>query len=221
MIKMKYLLISVIITISFHVRGQNHFIGIKGGVNYTNINSDTFFSTSSYRTGINGGFLYDFKLNKKIHFGIEALYSQKGFKYDIHFTDQFGDVIEDKLTLDYNYNYLSLPLKAGIEFGDKFSGFTNISFVPSILVRAKTHIPAWRNVIVSDTFDVTEDVTLIDLSGLIEIGFGYRITDDYIIFTSVSCQVGINSFANSEYFANSRMTHFGLNSAIGLKYKLK
>ena len=99
---------------------------MQGGINWTNVISDNFLSDNDYRNGFIGGLTYEYEFKRNFHIGLDLVYTQKGFKHDIIFTDETGNQIGDKTTSDFNYDYLSLPIKGGFSLGNNFAGFLNL-----------------------------------------------------------------------------------------------
>ena len=218
---MRKLITVLIIVISIPVFGQNHFVGLKSGMSWTNINSSNFISNNDNRTGFNGGLTYEYRLNTKLNLGIDLLYSQKGFTNDIVFTDETGNPTGEKATSEYNYDYFSFPIKGGLVLGDKISGFVNLGFAPSVLIDAKTIEPAIEGFMDKTTYDVTDKVTGFDFGGLIEIGGIYKFKERFLLFASFAYQQSFTAISNSDYFSNSKIKHYGMTMSIGLKYALK
>ncbi len=218
---MRKTIVVLTIIISVPAFGQNHFIGLQGGINLTNVNSTNFINGHDRRTGINSGLTYQYHLNQRFNLGIDLLYFQRGFTVDVVFRDEFGNSTGGRATSEFNYDYLSLPLKGGIVIGDKFSGFANLGIVPSLLVEAKTITPAMEGFTQKTTADVTDRVTNFDLGGLVEIGAGYKLTPDFLLTATFGYQHSFTSITNDEYFSGSEARHYGMVSSIGVKYAWK
>ncbi len=219
---MRKIIITILtIVFSIPVFGQNHFFGLKGGMSWTNVNSTNFISNNDNRTGFNGGLTYEYHLNTKFNLGMDLLYVQKGFTNDIVFTDDTGNPTGEKATSEFNYDYLSFPIKGGLVIGDRISGFINLGLVPSVLIDAKTIEPAIEGIMDKTTYDVTDKVTGFDLGGLIEIGGNYKLKERFLIFTSVAFQHSFTGITNENYFSNGKARHYGMTLSIGLKYALK
>jgi len=212
-------IILFILTIStLKVAGQNHFLGVKGGANSTNITSSNFFSQNDSRTGLTVGLTYECLINKHFSIGADLIYNQRGFT-TITTSDRFGNLHTSTL----NYDYVSLPIKTGFNIGTKFYGFTNIGVIPSLLVDAKTTTPTFDTdgwLAGKETFDVTNRVSKFDFAGLVEIGGGYKFNGRYWLYTSFSYQHSFTTITNSDYFSNSKIRHNGMNLTIGLKCAL-
>ena len=71
-----------------------------------------------------------------------------------------------------------------------------------------------------EIIDLTNNVTKFDLAGLLEIGGGYKFKKGYWLYSSIGYQQSFTTFSNSEYFANSKIRHNGINLTVGLKYAL-
>lgn len=209
------------IVISIPTFGQNHFIGLQGGINWTNVNSSNFISDNNNRTGYNGGLTYQYFLNERFNLGIDLLYFQRGFTNDIVFTDEFGNPTGERATTTFDYDYLSIPLKGGIIIGDKFSGFVNLGIIPSILVNAKTTTPAIEGIQEEMANNVTDRVDQFDLAGLAEIGANYEINPNFLLSASFGYQHSFTSITNDDYFSNVEVRHYGMVLSFGLKYALK
>ena len=218
---MRKIITVLTIVISIPTFGQNHFIGLQGGVNWTNVNSSNFISNNDTRTGFNSGLTYQYRLDEKFNLGIDLLYFQRGFTNDIVFKDEFGNTIGESANSEFSYDYFSLPLKGGIVIGDKFSGFANLGIIPSFLLDAKTTLPAIEGFQEETTSNVTDRVTKFDLGGLVEIGANYKITPDFLLSTSFGYQHSFTSITNDDYFLNAEVRHYGMVLSIGLKYALK
>lgn len=214
----------IILTIStLNAAGHNHWIGLKGGVNLGNAISRNFLSQNGSRTGLVAGMTYEHLFKNQVSVGADLIYNQRGFTNGIVFTDDLGNPMDGKFTSKFNYNYLSLPFKAGFNFGNKLYGFANIGVVPSLLLSAKTISPTFNSsshLVGSETTKVTNRVSKFDFAGLVEIGAAIKLNERYCLSTSASFQHSFTSITNSEYFANSKITHFGLTLSLGLKYAL-
>jgi hypothetical protein len=220
---MKNILLIILTIATLKVAGQNQLIGVKGGVNSTNITSSNFISQSGSRTGLTAGLTYEFLFKKHFLIGADLIYNQRGFTNDLVFTDNLGNPTGEKYTSKFNYDYISLPIKTGFNIGTKLYGITNIGVIPSLLVDAKTISPTFdtdTKFTGNETFDVTNRVSKFDFAGLVEIGGGYKFKGRYWIFTSFSYQHSFTTITNSDYFANFKIKHNGMALTIGLKCAL-
>lgn len=99
---MKKVLLLILVISTGYVFGQNHLVGIT----------------------------YEYQLSKKFNIGLDLIYAQSGFKYDVVYSDEFGNSIGEGVTSDFNNNYLSIPIKAGFSTGNSFYGFINLGLIP-------------------------------------------------------------------------------------------
>ena len=76
---MRKIITVLMIVISIPTFGQDHFIGLRGGINWTNVNSSNFISNNDNRTGFNSGLTYQYYLSERFSLGIDLLYFQRGF----------------------------------------------------------------------------------------------------------------------------------------------
>jgi hypothetical protein len=219
----KQLLFTLLTMTSLHLIGQNNWIGLKVGLNSTNTSSDFISSTNYAKTGLSAGLTYEHACKGHLFFGADLIYNQRGFKDDIIFYDIEGNTTGERYTLKFDYNYLSVPLKLGLTFGEKLCGFTNFGVIPSLLVKANTISPTFDSNaqrIGEETIDVTDRASKFDFAGLIEIGGAYRINERYVFAASFSYQRSLTTLTNADYFANSTIKMHGMALNLGVKYAL-
>jgi hypothetical protein len=222
---MKKTFLTILFLFSINVFGQVQFIGIKGGVNFSNISTDAAFNDRKFRPGILVGLSYEFKFSVKYSIGVEALYSQQGFKDKMTFTERImgNDIEVGSYAFKFYYDYMGIPIIFGHEISKKYNGYIKIGICPTYLLKAGTILPIFDsegNLVGSKTFDVKESVSKFDLGGLIELGAGYGLHDSFELFSSVIYRHSLTKFSNSDYFRDSNMRHYGFSLVVGLKYKL-
>ena len=91
-------------------------MGIKGGVNFSNIikTNDRNFSTE-FKPGVNAGLFAEIPIVKGLEFAPELMFSQKGYKTSG--TSLLGGANEYSVTT----NFIEIPILAKINATDKFS----------------------------------------------------------------------------------------------------
>ncbi len=220
---MRNILLIFLTIISITVNGQNHFLGVKGGANWTEVTASNFPKDRNYRTGLAIGLTYDYLFKKQFSAGADIIYNQRGFTNDIIFIDDLGNPTGRKEIIKFNYDYIIVPLKVGFNYGKTVYGFANLGLTPSLLVDAKTITPTYDyngTVIPGETSTITNRVNKFDIGGLIEIGGGYKFRERYWLFTSFSYQHSFTTITNSDYFVNSKIRHYGMTLNLGLKCAL-
>ena len=219
---MKKLLLILLIGISMNVVGQIHSIGIQGGVNLTNLTGDTF-KDSQFRTGIIGGFNYELLFKNRYTIGTDLLYSQQGFSDKFIFMNDFGNVLRKGPESKYYYDYLSVPIKFGYTEGQKLKSFVKIGLCPSFLLKAETAqamIDLSGNLTGYEKVDVKENVSKFDFGGLLELGIGYSLNNQFELVSSLTGRKSLTTFSNADYFKDAKMRHYGFSLTLGLKYRL-
>ena len=218
--KLKMVLI-IIIGISINSFGQLQTIGLQSGLNITNYRSNVAPGGTDNRYGFIGGLGYGLLFQSKYSVDINFLYNQQGYGDKIIFTDAKGNILQSG-NMKFHSDYLSFPLKIGYVLGDKFNGFAKVGICPSILISAQTTTPiinASGSITGENTFDSKNSLSKFDLGGLVELGAGYRIFENFDIFTSLMYS---QSFTNySKQMVNGTIRHSGLSVSLGLKYRLK
>ena len=199
--------------VSLSAVGQSHFIGLKGGVNLTNINSDAM-RHADFRTGFSGGLSYEYFFREKFSMSADIIYNQFGFSSTIQFVGANGDPLSDKLRSHFKYNYLSIPIKTGFTIGTTGFGFTNIGIIPSILLNEKI-----TNLATSGNGTETGKAKKFDLAGYVDIGGGYKF-ERYWLFASIAYQHSFTTITDSDYYSGVKMKHYGVMLSAGIKYQL-
>ncbi|MEN8929343.1 MAG: porin family protein [Flavobacteriales bacterium] len=215
--KKTYLLLLSLV--SFSLYGQTQLIGLKSGTSFTNINYENYPDDNNTRNGFLAGLTYGFQFENKFQLELELCYLQKGFRSEIIFTNETGIPTGEQYIYDFNYDYLSIPIKGGYRIGNKFSGFINLGLVPSFLLNATYEIPAIRN-LPEEKGNNTDVVNKFDLGGLIELGTSYKLGDQFLIFTTVGYQQSVTSITNDSYYKDSKIKHFGVSIAAGIMFSL-
>ena len=211
---------------SISANGQNHFLGIKGGVTRTDIiiseNTNEDFSVDNKMiTGFAGGLTYDFFCNKYVTLGADIIYDQRGFGTSISRTDQAGNEMGKSLIRN-QFDYLTVPLKAGFIIGNSVYGFTNLGITPALLVKTKIIYP-------SELFGETiiiqpkNDNNNFDIGGILELGAGYRLKDRFLFYSSFSFQQSFYTISKKDfnYDLLGKFRHYGVAFNLGMKCALK
>jgi len=207
--------------IAFPVFSQNHFIGIKGGINWTDVQRTNLPVNNGARQGFHSGLTYQYSLTKNHNIGLDFLYFQKGFSNKFIFTDESGNPTGENASFWYNYDYLSFPITWGYEIGDQFSAFANVGIVPAYLINANVITPEIEGIVEGGTNYTTDKVNRFDLGAMLEMGAKYRILPQLLVKASFGIHHGITSVTNVDYFKNSEIRHKGMRFSIGVMYGLK
>lgn len=218
---MKRVMWILLLLFSIPAFGQQHLIGVKGGVSTTNARN--FFSNNlDVRQEWMGGVTYTYRTNQNFQLGVGFLYYQKGFKLGGIYTTDTGEYDGAMPIISFNYDYVSFPVKVGYTFGKQLIGFVNVGIVPSILVKGKLIQPDdHRFGIKGFNNDLTSQVTPFDMGGLIEIGGDYKLSQRVMVSVALDYQHSLIPFTNEDYFSYLDAVHHGLTLSLGGKYVLK
>lgn len=222
---MKNTILLICLLLSLPVFAQNHFVGIKGGVSWTDVITENYpLDDMSNRTGFTGGLSYQYMLQKGFYLGADLVYAQKGYQVGLTFVDSngniYGNVAGSDAPVEFDFDYLSLPLKVGFAFGNKFGGFANVGLVPSVLIKAQTTTPAFPSV-GEQTYENTKDLTQYDIGALLEIGGSVAIYDRFKLCVSAGYQQDFISITSDDYQKGSEIRNYGFNLSMGVQYALK
>lgn len=162
---------------------------------------------------------YEYQINSWLQFGGDLIYSQEGFinGYQECCT---GSPQTDDVKLIYKYNYLSLPIKFGVNYGNKIAVFFNLGVIPSYMIQSKIASIWLATDDLLDEFNEKQFVNEFDLGALIKIGANYKLGERYYISTAFAYKHGFTQIANSNNTSKIEGTNYGLSLNLGLKYSL-
>lgn len=215
---MRSILLTVFVLLTQFVFAQKDFIGIRGGINWTDVRTDTPFENNDPTTGFIGGITYERQLTSGIYWGADFLYAQRGFEDDL-FPGAFDPCINclriaAPVDNEFNYDYVSVPIRIGYTFGNELKFFADLALVPSWLVQS--------DIDAGDFFSQEiEDVDSFDFGSQIEMGTAYQLFDGWTLFGSLGYYHGLTSITNDRYFRDNSMRHRSIGLSFGVKYELR
>ncbi len=214
---MKPILLTTFIFLSQFLSAQTDYLGLRGGLNWSNVKTDTPFEDSDGTTGFLGGITYQHQFENGFYWGVDLLYSERGFEDEL-FPGSIDPCLNclrvaEPVVHQLQYNYISMPIKVGITFGGAIKFFTDLALVPSTLIRARAHSIAFNTEI--------PEVDEFDLATQIEAGATFRLYERWIAFGSVSYLSSITSITNANYFPDNKMQHRTVNLSFGIRYEIK
>jgi len=80
---MKNLFLFIFAITTLKAAGQDHLVGVKTGVTWSDITSSNFFSQTDHRAGVVTGLTYEYILTKHFSVGADLIYDQRGFTHDM------------------------------------------------------------------------------------------------------------------------------------------
>lgn len=212
------LILLLTLIISSVVNAQNHYLGVKAGYLSSNISSsEDIMDETMPRNGLVAGLSYEYNFLKYFTAGAEVLYEQRGWTQEIIYTNEIGLEI-GKGTIESNYDYISIPIKAGVTFGNKLSIYANLGIANSFSTSAEMNIPYYDGS--STNEDMKKHVNDFDVAGLFDLGGSLSFLGRFKVFLNLNYQQSFTSF-NVEYFSNTELKHYSFSATTGIKYALK
>jgi hypothetical protein len=216
---MKKLLIVILTVVTLSVAGQKHLIGVKGGVNITNVSLPNLSNDTKNRVSYIRGLTYEYLLNNSFSLSADLLLDLRGFHYEVPMYDDLGHPTGYSGTTREDFAYLSFPLKAGYNIGDNLYGYVNLGVIPAILLNSVVTIPI-GSLLGDRTYNNYSNNRKFDISALIELGGGYSISERIRLCTSISFQNSLMSATLPEDGDLFELTHYGMTITAGIKYTL-
>ncbi len=223
---MKRLILIVLSSISLIVNGQEHSIGLEGGINSSNIINldDYYYWDLVNKNGPTIGINYEHKWNN--HFFIKAgiQYNEIGFKY------KYENILNVSFPpgteipwINHTYHYIGLPFGCGLSLGLKFQGFFSIGLLPSLRLKATTDYlsisdSVYRGILQDDSRYYNPKI---DLGVPINIGCGYYLSTNMQVYTSVRYQISLLSFRELDDSEAMNLRHHFFSFVFGIKYSIK
>ena len=211
-------LVATLSTLSSEAQTPYRQFGIKAGMNISNVNTNLSTYTTKDIVGGNVSLTYD-----RVHFrfltvGGEINMVQRGFSSPLMITDSVGNQL-GVADLRNKFNYFSLPVKVGVQLGNRAYIFGNVAFIPGYLMKAIAETPVVdsNGQIIDYTWDdVTSTASQFELSTQIEAGIGVTKAKRYKFYVSAAKQQGwTNLFDSPSSVFNIKST--GIIISTGMK----
>lgn len=224
---MKRLIFLSLACIGLQAYSQNHLVGVKIGPSITNVNR-TGNLDFKYKPGISAGITYDYLFGKYFSAGADVMFEQNGYRSKIALVDNTGGLIGDTKA-DFTSNYLAIPLKFGVHFGETFYGFANIGVDPAFRLSSvtKTYPVELLGGLVTIPESKTKVTNLrpFDMGGFIQAGGGYKIQDTYWLYASLTYRHSFMSYYKSSDTTpilgqQNRFINHGFGVHVGVKINL-
>ncbi len=205
---------------SFNAKAQTPYrqFGIKAGMNISNVTTNISAYTTKDIVGGNLSLTYDRVHMRFLTVGGEINLVQRGFSNTITLTDSIGTTL-GMAELRNKFNYFSLPLKLGVQLGNRAYIFGNVAFVPGYLLKAIAETPVFdaNGQIIEYTWqDATQTASQFELSTQVEVGIGVTKAKRYKFYVSAAKQQGwTNLFDNPASTFNIKST--GIIVSTGMK----
>ena len=178
---------------SFNAKAQTPYrqFGIKAGMNISNAGSGDSLKDI---IGGNLSLTYD-----RVHFrfltvGGEINLVQRGFQS----FDSIGNS-QSLASIRNKFNYFSVPVKLGVQFGKRVYIFGNAAIVPAYLIKAIKEIPVFDAsgaLINYSAQDASNTASQFELSTQIEVGIGVTKAKRYKFYVSAAKQQAITNILN-------------------------
>lgn len=192
--------------------------GIKAGMNISNVKTDIPAYTTKDIIGGNLSVTYDRVRMRFLTVGGEFNWVQRGFTNPLTITDSVGNTL-GLADLRNRFNYFSVPLKLGVQFGNRVYIFGNAAIIPGYLLKAISEVPVVDEngqIIDYSWQDASATAAQFDLSTQIEVGIGVTKAKRYKFYVSAAKQEALlNIFDDPQSTFNIKST--GIIISTGMK----
>ena len=172
------IIISFLFLISFHIAiAQTHYFGSKAGIVFSNSSMENVLPSVKSLKSFTGGITYNYDFASGVNIGADIVYGKFGYTADISINNRTQSILRENI---------SLPLKLGYKYGEKYYVYANVGFIFNYIIS--------NNIISYEDGDKTKyplgAINTLDwntrftLSGFIELGIGYQFTNNMLISIS-------------------------------------
>lgn len=183
-------------------------VGVKGGVNFSNIikTNDKDFNTE-FKPGLNAGLFVDIPIVKQLSFAPELMFSQKGYKTSGN--SLLGGPNEYSVTT----NFIEVPILAKINPTSNFSIYAGpqVSFLVSTKEKFTTGSASYENTIRNENDNLKKSL----VGGVIGVGIG--LTNQL----SLQARYALDFQKNNENGSTETPIYKNQVIQTGLAYRLK
>lgn len=191
--------------------------GVKAGMNISNVQADLTSYNSKDLLGSSIGFTYDRVRMRFLTIGTELNFIQKGFGEEITLLDSLAQPVGSFVN-QRRISYVSIPLKLGVQFGNRFYIFGTAAIIPGLVYKAISEAPVFDNdgkVTSTDIDNIKDEVSVLDLASQVEVGFGVTRGRFKFYLSGAKLDSFINLLDNPSSVYNLKST--GLIAAAGMK----
>ena len=197
---------------------QTHLIGLEAGPTI----AQTVRKDVDYYRPLNAGMVnlfYEFQQRKFTStFGLG--YMNKGFQQELIYVNEQGTVLGEGAIEKVRHNYFSISEIVGVEFGEKYFGFSGVGLRASVYSNTIVSSPPF---LLNDGTTVQgyrweiDYLNLIDLSALARVGGGFRRENGSTFYLSVIYDMGLTNTYKSE----TPSKHRNFSMLIGFKRSIE
>jgi len=184
------LIIVIFISLSINAQDKGFSIGLEAGPSIVTLYGDntTDFDKKIKISGI-GAITTKFNFNKFFSLKSGIGFERKGITSYLEFTNEFGETIMEG-TSTSNFDYVTIPLLAQLELGNKVKFLLNMGPYISYLLRFSSN----------SSFDINSSSTLdsfnrFDFGITSNIGILYKINEDLSITIEARNSLGLYNIA--------------------------
>lgn len=211
--------ILVICAINTFVNAQLFTVGIRGGLNVSNVKYNVVVDTINAQVNVDSynsflaGIALNFESKKKFIYGVEVNLMNKGFKNRVTYASSTNQ-IATSYPEDRNIKAVSIPCSFGKKFGGKVFIGLNVGLAPTFIYKGESDsaysISGTTNISVA-TKDIKEDLNTFSLEGFGTIFLGVKLFDRFMIQGDLRYQQAFNDLYKDDEIQDK---YFGKTSSI-------
>jgi len=212
---MKNIITIVLSGVCLGATAQHMSVGGKvGSANTTIIHGSEYFDSIEMLDSFNSSLTLEYRFHPNFYAGGGIMYSQRGFmnatlnNYDAQYNMNYT------ATGDYKYEYVSMPLYAGVKTGHKLYPFFNLGILASrpVTLTVEREYTLHRPTVFMGNGRYKLASTSMDYTLQTELGIGYELSDNLSATFSASYIRDIKS--QLAYRFHGVLTHVGMRYSL-------
>lgn len=196
---------------------QNDF-GVRFGSALANVSADAPLEDGQDHAGRQFGFFFVFQDSSLLFFQAGINYQRRGFELPVYWTGPMGEVLDESV-IRYRFDYVGVPLNAGICWGNRLRGYARAGGIPAIHLRADVRTNAPGSNPWGEGSDFTEDVPRFDLAAIAAFGADFALGNRWRLFAEGAHQRSVTEISNPDFFEGASVRHYGTAFSMGIKYR--
>lgn len=198
------------------IYAQSYHISLSGGINYSTLNSLNKDKNAFdlWRAGPTLGLNFEVRYTKYFFLEAGVMYNERGAGQTVGMFNQDPTSTDDRVIMELNHYYLSLPISVGMRTGNRVAPFAQLGTVFSRILKSYNYFPPfqeWDDV--GYSINSIDAHSLFDFTMMLRVGVIAQITNRLETFVSTTFEHAI--FGLDIARGNQ---HMGFLGHAGIKY---
>ena len=213
--KLRTLTLIVVVFCSSLLFGQTNKIniGLEIGPSLRSLRGNDYLKNNDISFGFSGGLTFQYNFTKLLSLRTNISFERKGLTKKIQATDELGKPIGE-ITIQSNFDYLTIPLLARFTFGKKIHFFVNAGPFMGYLLKQKEVVEAFE-----DYTDNTDDFKRLDFGITTGLGMSIPIQDKLLLTVEIRNNLGMVNTSHISIANDGSIKTISTSLLFGIAYR--